>query len=184
MTIFVKDNNTKKGKLLKALYDKWKIGYDETNFGTQVTDVGRSLSVLELTDIVKLNKSEIEKLMISISVDGYASLFQIDPNPNQKNHLYLITETGKKAAVDNHYHNLTASRNQTTLFQVFGVVIGILGFILALTTYLKQQNTIDPQIEKLQKQIDIIIKQNSKTGTSALLSAPRGVASRRQDARR
>lgn len=168
MTIFVKDNNTRKSKLLKALYNKWKIGYDETNFGRKVTDLGRSLSVLELTDIVKLNKSEIEKLMISISSDGYVSLFQTDPNPNQKNHLYLITETGKKAAVDNHYHNLTASRNQTTVFQIFGVAIGILGFILALTTYLKQQNTIDPQIEKLQKQIDIIVKNNSKSDTLSI----------------
>ena len=165
MTILFKDNNVKKAMLLNALYDKWKIGYDETNFGRQVTNLGRSLSILELTDIVKLNKSEIEKLMISISCDGFATLFQNDPNPNQKNHLYLISESGKKAAVDNHYHNLTASRNQNTLFQIFGVIIGILGFVLALTTYLKQQNTIDPQIEKLQRQIDIIIKDNYKTDT-------------------
>lgn len=165
MTIFIKDNNTEKAKLLKALYDKWKIGYDEANFGRQVTDLGRSLSVLELTDIVKLNKSEIEKLMISIASDGYATLFQTDANPNQKNHLYLISESGKKAAVDNHYDNLTASRNQVTLFQIFGVVIGVLGFTLALTTYLNQQNTIDPQIEKLQKQIDIISKNNRKADT-------------------
>ncbi|MBK7095060.1 MAG: hypothetical protein IPH57_08445 [Saprospiraceae bacterium] len=117
MTILFQDNNTKKAKLLKALYDKWKIGYDEANFGRQVTDLGRSLSVLELTDIVKLNKSEIEKLMISICSDGYAILFQTDSNPNQKNHQYLISESGKKAAIDNHYHNMTASRNQTTVFK-------------------------------------------------------------------
>jgi hypothetical protein len=166
MNLIIQDNNSKKGKLLKALYDKWKIGYDETNYGRQVTDLGRSLSVLDLTDIVKLNKSEIEKLMISICSDGYATMYKTDPNQNQKNHLYLISEAGKKASVDNHYSNQTATRNQTTLFQIFGIVIGILGFILALTTYLKQQNTIDPQIEKLQKQIDIILKQNTtKTDT-------------------
>ncbi|MVN23530.1 hypothetical protein [Mucilaginibacter arboris] len=163
MKIKVIDNNTRKEKLLKALYDKWKVGYDETNFGRQVTDLGRSLSVLELTDIAKLNKSEIEKLMISISSDGFACMYQSDPNTNQKNHLYLITEIGKKAAVDNHYHNLSAVKNQTTLFEIFGVIIGILGFILALTTFLIQRNNIDPQIEKLQKQIDILKSEISHT---------------------
>jgi hypothetical protein len=49
-----------KDKILKTLFDYWEKGEKNTNYSKTVTDIGRSLSVLEIHDYTKLSKKKLK----------------------------------------------------------------------------------------------------------------------------
>lgn len=148
---FKVDNSyLEKNKILKVLYDHWEDGERKTNFGTEITELGRSLSVLDIQDLTQLQRKEIERLLISLSNAGHISLFQKDIDKNQKNHKWIITESGRQAIADNFYLNQLGIDNRQLFFQLGGFVFGLLGIIIGGYS-LFQSNSLEKRIEKLEQ---------------------------------
>jgi hypothetical protein len=121
-----------KNKILKELYDHWEDGERKTDFATTITDLGRSLSVLDIQDKTSLHRREIERLVISLSNTGHINLYQKDEDPNQKNHKWIITESGRQAIADNYYLNQLGIQNRELFFQLGGFVIALIALGISI----------------------------------------------------
>lgn len=158
------DNNHVKTKIIESLYSKWKKGYHQTNYGKTVTDLGRSQSLLEIMENINLSKEIIEDQLIILCSEGYAKIYELDNDRNQKNHKYLILDKGKKASIDHFFKNKSALRNRYTLFQIFGIVIGFLGFLMAVINtagQIKKNEDIEilkQELRTLKKEYHVTIK--------------------------
>lgn len=151
---FKVDNYYKdKDNILRTLYDHWETGERNTNYGTTVMPIGRSLSVLDLQDKTSLHRRQIEKLVISLSNSGHIELLEKDLDLNQKNHKWIITESGRQAIADNYYLNQQGLDNRNLFLQFGGIVIALLSLVVAVfgLFYPKQD---EEKINSLQKQIN------------------------------
>ena len=108
-------NNSFKSKhlILKKLFDKWKVGEERTNGGTTITDLGRTLSVLELMSNTNLSKKDVDLIIISLSNKGLISIYSQDNDKAQKNHKWIITDLGKEKPIEgvNGTQDITINQN-------------------------------------------------------------------------
>lgn len=118
-----------KDKILQALFTSWSVGENKTKYETEVTDLGRSLSVLKIHQLTNLSKVRIDLICISLSNAGHITQFQEDKN--EKNHLWLITNSGRQAIADNYYKNQQGIDNRNLLFQLSGFLISLFALVMS-----------------------------------------------------
>lgn len=122
-----------KAKILQVLFDNWLTGENKTRYEIEVTDLGKSLSVLKIHQLTNLSKEQIDLVCISLSNAGHITQFQEDKN--EKNHLWLITNSGRQAFADNYYQNQRGLANRILLFQLGGFLISLFALVMSFVAY-------------------------------------------------
>lgn len=115
------------------LFDSWLAGENKTRYETEVTDLGKSLSVLKIHQLTNLSKEQIDLVCISLSNAGHITQFQEDKN--EKNHLWLITNSGRQTIADNYYQNQRGLANRILLFQLGGFLISLFALVMSFVAY-------------------------------------------------
>ena len=92
---------SQKHKILKFLESKWTEEENKTKGGHQVTELGRSLTIIELSILTGFKNDTIQKRCISLETIGQIKLTHEDTNG--KSHSYVITPIGLTGYYDN-YH--------------------------------------------------------------------------------
>ena len=158
MTNLFKVNHFYKEKdaILRALFDSWQKGEDNTRYGSTTTDLGRALSVLKIHHLTSLSKEHIDTICISLSNSGHITKFRDDKN--EKNHLWLITESGRQVISDNYYLNQRGLDNRVLFFQIGGFVISAIALLISI--YASYTTTTKAQSLKQEVDNKINIQQN------------------------
>jgi uncharacterized membrane protein YidH (DUF202 family) len=78
-----------------------------------------------------------------------------DSNLNQKNHIWIITESGRQAIADNFYLNQRGTQNQKLFFQLGGFFIALIGLIISIYSLL-QNNSLENRINKIESKNQLI----------------------------
>lgn len=119
-----------KAKILQVLFDSWSVGENKTKYESEVPDLGRSLSVLKIHQLTNLSKEQIDLVCISLSNNGHITLFKEDKD--EKNHLWLITNSGRQAVADNFYKNQRGTDNRNLFFQLGAFLISLIALAVSL----------------------------------------------------
>lgn len=119
-----------KAKILQVLFDCWLTGETKTKYETEVTDLGKSLSVLKIQQLTKIQREQIDLVCISLSNNGHITLFKEDKD--EKNHLWLITNSGRQAVADNFYKNQRGTDNRNLFFQLGAFLISLIALAVSL----------------------------------------------------
>ena len=147
--------NKNKHKVLKKLFERNKIGENNSGFGVTITDLGKSLSTLHLSDATKLSSDKINDVCYLLKQEELLTYHSFDEN--KKNHLFLITEKGKKAFLENYFLNKMWYRQVSFWFSFIAILISL----STLCWYIYRDINLNKNVEKLQNEIDSL--KNTKT---------------------
>lgn len=140
--------NEHKHKILKYLFETNKKGEKNTRFGTIITDLGKSLSTLELNERTNISSNKINDTCYILVQDNYIEYNDIDDK--NENHRYIITENGKKAFIEKFFLNQIWYRQRAFWLTLSALLISSL--TLGWTIY--RDANLNKNIDKLQHQID------------------------------
>ena len=148
----VKNNFKSKHLILKKLFDKWKIGEEKTNGGTIITDLGRSLSVLELMSNTNLSKKEVDLIIIYLSNKDLIKIYSQDSDKAQKNHKWIITELGKEYCANNYFLNERGLFYRKYFVELLSLLVALGALVLSI--YSSSQNSfLEKQLEQQNRQL-------------------------------
>jgi hypothetical protein len=144
--------NTKKHTILFALLEKYQSGEERTGGGRTVTDLGKSMTNIEIHAKTGIPIKEVDNLCYVLGNQGHLGLYQKDDE--NKAHRYLITPSGQQAAIDKYYLNQTWFRQRSFWFALIPIVLSISTLIWTIIRDLKKQeeiNTIKIEVQQLKK---------------------------------
>lgn len=142
----VKNSFKSKHLILKKFFDKWKVGEEKTNGGLTVTDLGRSLSVLEVMSNTNLSKKQVDLIIISLSSKGLIKIHSQDDDKAQKNHKWIITDLGKEYYANNYFLNERGLFYRKYFVELLSLLVALAA--LALSIYSSGQNSfLEKQVE-------------------------------------
>ena len=151
----VKNNFKSKHLILKKLFDKWKIGEEKTNGGTIITDLGRSLSVLELMSNTNLSKKEVDLIIIYLSNKGLIKIYSQDSDKAQKNHKWIVTELGKEYYANNYFLNERGLFYRKYFVELLSLLVALGALVLSI--YSSSQNSfLEKQLEQQNRQLQLL----------------------------
>lgn len=116
--------NFKKHKILKTFQSKWDYGEQNSGFGLDYTEIGRSLTTIELSKNLKYDLKTVETLCNTLQTSNHIKLLLSD-NEN-KVYRYVITPSGHSAVTDKFYLNKLWYRDYK--FWAFLCSLGVLIF--------------------------------------------------------
>lgn len=128
---------SQKHKILKYLESKWVEGETQTKGGLQVTDFGRSLTIIELSALTGFKVKTIEKRSISLETIDHIKKTQHDTNG--KSHNYVITHNGLSAYYDN-YH---IKQFWTNFLPWIAIVVSGISILISTVDYLGHEKKIE-----------------------------------------
>lgn len=152
-------NDLIKHKILKHLFSIEKIGEKNSGRGKLITELGRSLTLLELSGKIRVSNDKIDDLCGVLNNDGYIKYLIKDED--SKNHSYLITETGKKAFTDKEFLNNVWYRNKDFWFKALPILVATGTLIWTVTinySLRKKLNDQELKIIELQNSLKEILK--------------------------
>ena len=129
--------NKSKHLILEILYREFEKGTENTGHGLTVTDLGRSLTNIEIHAKTNLKIKDIDRLCTVLIENGHLKLFKEDTD--NKAHRYLITPQGQKAYLDRHYITEYNKENRLKWFQIIMPTVTILTFLLTLQKHCAQE---------------------------------------------
>lgn len=141
-------SDRKKHRILTALFSKYQIGEENSGHGHEVTELGRSMTNIQIHNDTGIDIRQVDNLCYSLSNQGHLTILKKDEN--NKAHRYLITQSGQQAVTDKAYLNTIWYRKQSFWFQLITVLIAVFTFIW--TIYIDSSHS--SEIEKLQAEID------------------------------
>lgn len=147
-------NNSFKSKhlILKKLFDKWKVGEERTNGGTTITDLGRTLSVLELMSNTNLSKKDVDLIIISLSNKGLISIYSQDNDKAQKNHKWIITDLGKEYYANNYFLNERGLFYRKYFVEILSLLIAV-GSLMFSIWNASQNSSLEKQVKQQNQQL-------------------------------
>ena len=131
-------NNNKKQNILKTLFDHYEDGEKRTGYGKTITELGRSLTNLEIHNRTRISIKDIDRLSITLSNAGHISLQSFDEN--DKAHRYIITPSGQQAFIDNYYPKLDREIYWGKGKDLLTIIITLGSLVLGIYNYQVQKN--------------------------------------------
>jgi predicted transcriptional regulator len=130
-------NYKDKHKILQELQLKWKEGDEESSHGQIITDLGKSLTSIQLNKRTFINIDRIEDLCSAMILDNY--LVRYSEDKNNKAHGYLITEQGKQVVTDRILLNKIVYRTLDFWFKMFTLVIATIGLLNSIFHFIESK---------------------------------------------
>lgn len=152
--ISISNKFNEKHIVLKSLFDTWKLGVENTSYGHTITELGKSLSYLDLMTKSKLNKDTLDLVIIYLQNQDLIKLFSEDEDKNQKNHRWIITNPGKEAYANNRFINERGFFYRKLLIELLSLLLAVSSLIWSvLNTYDNSslENRLEKQDIRLQK---------------------------------
>lgn len=149
---FVSNQFEEKHIVLKSLFDVWKLGVENTNYSQRVTDLGKSLSYLDLMDKSKLNKDTLDLVILYLQNQDLIRLFAEDEDKNQKNHRWIITDLGKEAHANNRFINERGMFYRKFFVQSVGLLIALASLFVSIWS-LSYNSSLENQLYKQDKKV-------------------------------
>lgn len=131
-------SNKKKTKILECLFNHFEDGEKRTGYGHTVTELGRSLTNLEIHNRLKINISDIDKLCLVLSNAGHISLLNFDEN--DKAHRYVITNSGKQAFIDKYYEKQERDFLWSRGKDILTILLALGSLIMSIYNYQNQKS--------------------------------------------
>jgi hypothetical protein len=150
--------NLKKKKILIVLNNHYGDGEQKTGHGWVVTDLGKSLTNIEIHDRTDLKLRDINDCCISLSTTGHLQIYNKDDK--DKAHRYLITDAGRQAVIDDFYGGLIRDKRFGRVKDSMLVLIALLSFLATLYINMERKKSdvaMKMRIELLEqklKQVD------------------------------
>lgn len=148
----VKNSFKSKHLILKKLFDKWKVGEERTNGGTTITDLGRTLSVLELMSNTNLSKKDVDLIIISLSNKGLITIYSQDNDKAQKNHKWIITDLGKEYYANNYFLNERGLFYRKYFVEILSLLIAV-GSLMFSIWNASQNSSLEKQVRQQNQQL-------------------------------
>jgi|TARA_R100000479_G_scaffold130736_1_gene68715 hypothetical protein len=120
-------DNLNKHKILKSLYKKWEDGEEKTGFGRTVSNLGRSMSVIQIQNSTKIPIQKVKRYCDYLTSNNYIHI-QKEESDN-KNHFYIIQPEGKSAFLDNVFRNKFWFFNFDFWKFTLPFIIGLIGLL-------------------------------------------------------
>ena len=150
----------KKHKILKALYDCFEEKEKEKFGESGPTELGQTLTVVELTNKTKLNADEIQAVAYTLTNAGHIELYQKDDV--NKSHRYLITDSGRQAYIDKFYENQIWYRSKEFWFKFSPILIAAGTLIWTVSVNNNLRKKLNDQEIKIINLQNLIYKNKSK----------------------
>lgn len=148
-------SNKQKHAILSTLKTKQDEGEENTGYGHYVTELGRTLSNIQIHDITNIPIRKINDLCYTMINKGHVAIFKADED--NKAHRFIITPSGMQTYIDKEYLNNTWYRTPGIIFPLVSLLVSILLSLMNLfwNPGLKPLKT---DIKSLQQQIDSLQK--------------------------
>ncbi|WP_062063021.1 hypothetical protein [Aquimarina longa] len=134
--------------ILENLFNKDKLGVENTGHGKTVTDLGKSMSNIELHKENGRKVEIIDNTCYSLVNNGHIELLAEDEN--EKIRRYNITESGKQAYLDDYYLNQTRKVFAQFIFWIGMPLLTLIGLILGNSKINNENNKLNNKIEQLE----------------------------------
>ena len=141
-------SNKKKQAILKSLLDKYQKGEERTGLGVTVTDLGKSMTNIQLHTETKIDVKDVDNLCYVLVNQGHVSILQKDEA--NKAHRYLITQSGQQAVIDNFYINQVWYRQRAFWFSLLPIIVSLSTLVWTITKDTKKQTEIDSLRQEIQ----------------------------------
>lgn len=120
-------DNLNKHRILKSLYKKWEDGEEKTGFGRTVSNLGRTMSVIQIQNTTKIPIQKVKRCCDYLTSNNYIHI-QKEESDN-KNHFYIIHPDGKSAFLDNTFKNKFWFFNFDFWKFTLPFIIGLIGLL-------------------------------------------------------
>lgn len=147
-------SNKKKHLILSKLLAKFQEGEERTGHGIAVTELGRSMTNIQLHHQTGISIENIDKWCYVLSNQGHLTILQKDEG--NKAHRYLITPSGQQAVTDKFYLNQVWFRQRAFWFSLLPIIISLVALFWTIVQDAKKQSEIDKlktDIQNLQKKV-------------------------------
>lgn len=150
-------SDKKKHQILNVLLNKYQAGEEKSGLGSEVTDLGKSMTNIQIHSATSIDIKLIDNLCYALTNQGHLTIFRKDEQ--NKAHRYLITPSGQQAVIDKVYLKALWYRKQNFWFQLATILIAL--GTLVWTLYKDTNHQSD--IQKLQKELDSLKAVTLKT---------------------
>jgi hypothetical protein len=143
--------NKIKHKILKALNEHYQDGEERSGHGHQVTELGKSLTNMEIHKRTHIDVKDIDNFCISLVNSNHISV--LTENENDKIRRFLITPWGRQTVLENYFLNIDGEKQWTKVKDILLVAAAVGSFIFAMVTF-SQNKVYQQQIKDLTTRIE------------------------------